>query len=126
MFTPPPLSRSQLNAYLDYLSLPHLIDLPPSAPRDLNLLTTIHVHQISTVPYENLNLHYSDSGYTVDINPHVVLSKILSGHGRGGYCMEINTLFCYVLRGLGFDVYWTGVRIRPRKGAVPFGEYIGL
>jgi N-acetyltransferase len=123
---PPQLSKTQLDAYLKYIGLPQLIDLPASAPRDLQLLTLFHVHQISSVPYENLTLHYSDSNHTVDINPHVVLDKILTNRGRGGYCMEVSVLVKYVVEALGFNVYWTGVRIRMREAGVPFGDFIGL
>jgi arylamine N-acetyltransferase len=123
---PPQLSTAQLNAYLKHIGLPHLIDLPFSNPRDLDLLTTLHVHQITTVPYENLKLHYSDSDHTIDVDPHVVLDKILTGRGRGGYCMEVSVLYKYVLEAMGFNVYWSGVRIRERNGPVPFGDYIGL
>jgi arylamine N-acetyltransferase len=122
---PPQFAKFQLDAYLEYIGLPELINLPDDAPRDLELLTRVHIHQISAVPYENLKLHY-DTVYQVSIDPHVVYTKIMAGRGRGGYCMEVSVLFKYILEALGFNVYWTGVRIRPRNGPTPWGDYIGL
>jgi len=39
--------------------------------------------------------------------------------------MENSIFFNHILKGLGFDVYTVGVRIRPRIGGVPAGNYIG-
>lgn len=39
--------------------------------------------------------------------------------------MENSIFFNHVLKGLGFQVYTAGVRIRPRIGGVPGGDYIG-
>jgi hypothetical protein len=39
--------------------------------------------------------------------------------------METSIFFNHVLRALGFTVYTAGVRIRPRVGGVPGGDYIG-
>jgi len=44
--------------------------------------------------------------------------------GRGGYCMETSIFFYHVLRGLGFETYMAGVRIRPRVGGVPQVDYL--
>jgi len=39
--------------------------------------------------------------------------------------MENSIFFNHVLKGLGFNAYTVGVRIRPRIGGVPGGNYIG-
>jgi arylamine N-acetyltransferase len=91
----------------------------------IEYLTALHIHQISAVPYENLLLHYSIS-HTVSLDPQVLYKKIVTdARGRGGYCMENSIFFNHVLKGLGFRVYTAGVRIRPRIGGVPDGDYIG-
>ena len=80
---------------------------------------------LSIAPYENLCLHYSPT-HKIDLDPQVLFKKIVvEARGRGGYCMENSILFNHVLRGLGFDVYTAGVRIRPRINGVPGGEYMG-
>lgn len=91
----------------------------------MEYLTALHVHQITAAPYENLILHYS-AEHAVSLDPQSLYDKIVtSARGRGGYCMENSIFFNHVLKGLGFQVYMTGVRIRPRIGGVPGGDYTG-
>lgn len=40
--------------------------------------------------------------------------------------MEVSVFYNHVLRALGFQVYMTGVRVRPRVDGVPKGDYMGL
>ncbi|GJD04117.1 arylamine n-acetyltransferase 1 [Colletotrichum higginsianum] len=91
----------------------------------LAYLTALHVHTISTIPYENLSLHYSKTR-VVDLDPQRLFQKLVTdGRGRGGYCMEVSIFFNHILRALGFQAYMTGVRIRLRKDGVPSGDHIG-
>ncbi|OCK73694.1 cysteine proteinase [Lepidopterella palustris CBS 459.81] len=122
---PPPspaYTPHQLSTYLSHISLP-----PATHPPSLTLpyLSRLLVHQLSAVPYENLSLHYSPVK-RIDLSPAALYKKFITdGRGRGGYCMEVGIFFNHVLRGLGFEAYMTGVRIRPREGGVPGGSYMG-
>jgi len=118
-------SRSQIEQYEKHIGLPTRFHLASKPALDIEYLTALNVHQISSVPYENLILHYS-THHTVSLNPQDLFKKIVTNaRGRGGYCMENSILFNHVLRALGFQVYTAGVRIRPRQGGVPGGDYIG-
>ena len=119
---------SQISAYL------HLIGLDPSyhpsanpPPKlDLFYLHMLHLHHISTIPYENLLLHYSPTR-DVPLDPQLLYAKFMAGRGRGGYCMETSIFYYHVLKALGFHVYMAGVKIRLRdvETAVPAGDFIG-
>lgn len=125
-------STDQTIAWLKHIRLPNsyeaYIDDPGSFPKTYESLQTVMRCQISRFPYENLSVHYSRT-HIVDIRPEVLYEKLM-GHdgarGRGGYCMELSIFFHHMLRGLGFHVYMTAVRIRPRTDGVPGGEYGGL
>ena len=55
-------------------------------------------------------------------------SKLWSGTEEvltGGYCLENSIFFWHVLKGLFFDAYLAGARIRARPNGVPEGDYIG-
>ena len=118
-------SPEQLSAYEEYVSLPSRFRMAEKPPLNAEYLTVLHVHQIAAVPYENLLLHYSKE-HKVSLDPQVLFKKIVTdARGRGGYCMEDSILFNHVLRGLGFQVYTAGVRIRPRVNGIPAGDYIG-
>ena len=89
-------------------------------PQGLEFLRVLQGHQMSAVPFENLHIHYSLQ-HSVAIEPESVFKKIVTNdNGRGGYCMENNTLFLTVLRSLGYQVYPTGARVN--SAVQPSGE----
>ncbi|KAJ0108766.1 hypothetical protein J7T55_011257 [Diaporthe amygdali] len=121
----PTFNKDQLSKYFDHVQLPQKYRRD-DVPRDLSLLTALHIHQIAAVPYENLSIHYSQHK-TVDLNPQTLFTKFVeNGRNRGGYCMEGSLFFLHVLRSLGFEAYPTGVRIRLRENGVPKGDYVGM
>lgn len=120
----PAYTEPQLQRYFDRISLPSSVQgmllvlslshqLDPSCSsafeQQLRLLTTLQQYQVAHVPFENVSLHYSPHR-TISLDAGDLFSKIVE-HRRGGYCMENNTFFGAVLRGLGFEVYSTGARI---------------
>lgn len=120
---------SQIDEYLDYISFPAQYRLVKSGttppPQTLEFLTLLGAYHLSAVPYENLTLHYSKS-HAVSLDLQVIFKKIVTDkRGRGGYCMENCLFYLNILRGLGFNAYPTGARIRLRVGVIPHGDYIG-
>jgi arylamine N-acetyltransferase len=122
----PTFSPSQLEAYFNRIQLPPKYRPASSFPINIEFLTALHIHHITTIPYENLSMHYSKDRI-ISLPPQDLFRKIVTKNcGRGGYCMESSLLFLYILRDLGFSVYPTGVRIRLREDGVPVGKYTGL
>ncbi|ROW08737.1 hypothetical protein VPNG_06474 [Cytospora leucostoma] len=118
-------SPKQLSKYFDHIHLPQKYR-GQDVPRDLTLLTALHIHHIAAIPYENLSLHYSQQK-TIDLDPQVLFTKIVQiRRNRGGYCMEGSVLFLHVITSLGFEAYPTVVRIRFRVDGVPVGEYMNM
>ncbi|KAL6717662.1 hypothetical protein ACLMJK_005577 [Lecanora helva] len=106
----------QISRYLDHISLPResrdLLHTPTRLhhpPNALKFLTSLQQHQLCTVPFENLSLHYSPH-HSISLDPHHLYKKIVE-HGRGGYCMENNCFFATVLRSLGFRLHSAGARV---------------
>lgn len=129
-FTP-----AQVEHYLRHISFP----LPPTHPRDAFFLETLHRCQITSIPYENLSLHYNPA-HSNSIDPQHLYAKFLpdfaralpertdnSSRGRGGFCFETCVFFLYILRGLGFAAYPTAahIRIRDHFTRVPSGPFVG-
>ncbi|KAL6707747.1 hypothetical protein ACN47E_003868 [Coniothyrium glycines] len=111
----PLLTSDQVSAYFRRIKLPesdwlhHVSHLQP-APA-LEYLTLLQKHHLVEVPFENLTLHYS-SHRAVSLHPDDLFRKIVADdNGRGGYCMENNTLFGTLLRTLGFTIYPGGARV---------------
>jgi arylamine N-acetyltransferase len=118
-------NSADLERYFDAIELPAEFRNYKQIPKDFAFLRVLHVHQIATIPYENLSIHYSKS-HAVHIDPRLAFEKFIAGRGRGGYCMEVEIFFLHVLRAIGFQVYFTGVRIRQRNEGVPDGDFGGL
>lgn len=106
-------SASEIQAYLDTIALPQKhrrspIFTEPKLARSLThglpLLAALQKHQLASIPFENLTLHYNPVP-SVTIVPSFVHEKFIgSACGRGGRCMENNLLFYTVLLSLGFEV----------------------
>ena len=61
----------------------------------------ILAHQYA-VPFEDLDIY--DFHMHVDITIEKIFEKIVN-RGRGGYCFELNALFCSLLISLGYNAY---------------------
>ncbi|KAF9888068.1 N-terminal acetyltransferase [Aspergillus nanangensis] len=126
-------SPDQIRAWLQHIRLPQTltpyINNPSSIPKTYSTLQQLMRCQITRFPYENLSVHYSPT-HSVTIRPEALYQKFMGpyrdgGNGRGGYCMELSIFFHHMLRGLGFYVYMTAVRIRSRVDGVPQGDFGG-
>lgn len=116
-------TAGQIKQFYHRISLPAVYRYEPGAisarvldfPEDaLAFLSALQRYTLASVPFENLDLHYSQD-HTVSIDPQDLFEKVVERRGgeggRGGYCMQTNALFGNVLRGLGFDVMAAGARV---------------
>jgi N-hydroxyarylamine O-acetyltransferase len=83
-----------LDAYLDRIGYHGALD--PT----LATLTALHRTHLLSIPYENLDIHL---GSYLSVDPEKIFDKIVTRH-RGGWCYEMNGLFSWALREIGFDV----------------------
>lgn len=108
-------TEEQIDLYLDAIRIPEIYHRKNRPSRDINFLTALHAYQISTFPYENLSLHYSQK-HEVTLDPQTLYQKIVADkRGRGGYCCELSILMYHVLCCLGFKVYMVGARVSGYK-----------
>lgn len=63
-------------------------------------LRKIQYAHVTSVPYENIDIL---NGVPVDLSVEAVFDKVVR-RGRGGYCFELNGLYAWLLRALGFGV----------------------
>ncbi len=87
------------NAYLQRLHLSGQIlsdDLQPT----LSTLQTLHYAHMLAVPFENLSIH---AHQPIILQEEALFHKIVHQH-RGGFCYELNGLFAWLLRQMGFQV----------------------
>lgn len=71
-----------------------------SVKPDLETLRNLHAAHSLSVPFENLDIH---RGISIVLEKEPLYRKIVLKR-RGGYCYELNLLFYFLLREIGFDV----------------------
>ncbi|HSP07493.1 MAG TPA: arylamine N-acetyltransferase [Acidobacteriota bacterium] len=74
---------------------------------DARTLLDLHRAHMFTVPFENLDIHL---GRPIVLNDEALFEKIVARR-RGGFCYELNGLFCALLRALGFQVSMLCARV---------------
>ena len=104
----PIYTKEQISRYFAHISLPTHLQSMKQPTDDIQFLTSLQKHQLATVPFENLALHYSKH-HTISLDPNDLYTKIVT-NGRGGYCMENNCFFSTVIRSLGYEVLSAGAR----------------
>ena len=67
---------------------------------DFNTLHDLQRLHLQSVPYENLDIM---RGIPLSLEVEAIYEKIVI-RGRGGYCFELNALFAWLLRNIGFEV----------------------
>lgn len=87
-------TNSQIQSYLDRIGFKGSLD---GSAKTLAELQERHLH---TVPYENLDIL---EGRALSLDPQELYQKIVIRQ-RGGYCFELNALFGWLLRELGYSV----------------------
>ena len=86
-------------------------------PLDVSRATLHQLHRahLLAISYENLDVQ---AGRRIDLDPQAAYEKIVE-RGRGGWCYEMNGLFAWALRELGFEVdlvaAGVGARERPEN-----------
>ncbi len=83
-----------LNSYLKRIRISQL-EKP-----NLSFLSKLQEQHLLTVPFENLDIHQREN---IVLEEKRIYEKIVVNE-RGGFCYELNGLFCMLLRSLDFSV----------------------
>lgn len=101
---------------MDSGSYLHRIGVDPGSvgEPDLATLARLQREHISAVPFENLAITGDPRGKLdatgVELSLPVLYDKIVEDE-RGGYCFELNGLFCWLVRELGYDARRVAARV---------------
>ncbi len=96
---PNALNPTDSKDYLRRIDFSAPLNAPAPAPT-LPTLQALHMRHMLAVPFENLSIHY---GQPIVLQEEALFDKIVRRR-RGGFCYELNGLFAWLLRGLGFQV----------------------
>ena len=83
-------------------------------PREPSAFTLrgLHRQHLFTVPFENLDIPLK---IPIRLDPGLLYDKIVVRR-RGGFCYELNGLFCELLTAMGFQVCMLSARVRRDHG----------
>jgi N-hydroxyarylamine O-acetyltransferase len=93
-------------AYLRRLAYTGPLDVSPATLRGL------HLSHLYAVPFENLDIHL---GRQLSLDLAALFDKVVTRR-RGGFCYELNGLFCALLRELGFPVTMLSAEVARQSG----------
>ena len=97
----------ELSAYLDRIHY-----YRPLAP-DFETLVGLHRAHLMNIAYENFDIHL---GRRLSLDERDVFDKLVTRR-RGGWCYEMNGLFAWALREVGYDVTLLSSAVdRPHEG----------
>ena len=86
-------------------------------------LRGLHLAHLLTVPFENLDIHL---GRPIILEDAALFDKIVERR-RGGFCYELNGLFCRLLRELGFSASKLSAAVaNPEGGFDPYFDHMAL
>jgi N-hydroxyarylamine O-acetyltransferase len=105
-----------LAAYLERLGC-----LSP-AQADVQTLRRLHLAHLRRVPFENLDIHL---GRPIVLELPLLYDKI-ARRRRGGFCYELNGLFAWLLRELGYQVDLLSARVYGPGGLGPELDHLTL
>ena len=94
------LPGTQRNSTMDISPYLQRIKYEGSIRPEPATLRALQLAHLTSVPFENLDIHLARP-ITLDL-PYL-FNKIIS-HRRGGFCYELNGLFAWLLRELGYHV----------------------
>lgn len=80
---------------------------------DLSTMTlhSLQAAHMKTVPFENLDISL---GRKIQLDQESLWSKVIT-RKRGGFCYELNGMFAWLLKQIGFDVTYLNARVYSEK-----------
>ncbi len=90
---------------------------------DDDTLAALHRAHLLAIPYENLDIHL---GQYLALDERAIFDKLVTAR-RGGWCYEMNGLFAWALREIGFPVkLLAGAVNRPALGPGADANHLAL
>lgn len=73
---------------------------------DVNTLRELQLAHLQSIPFENLDIELK---HIIQINESDIWNKLIVNK-RGGFCYELNGLFAWLLKQIGFEVTYLNAR----------------
>ena len=73
---------------------------------DIETLRGLQIAHLKNIPFENLDIGL---GRKIELNENALWNKLII-HKRGGFCYELNGLFAWLLKQIGYQVTYLNAR----------------
>ena len=93
-----------------------------TAACDIDTLIALVECHVRKVPFEDLDIQ---AGIPIALDTKAFFEKVVLNR-RGGYCYELNGLFCALLRSLGFEVHMLSARVANGKDYADEYDHMAL
>ena len=118
------MNRSQGDLNIDKTKR-YLKRINYQGPLDLTARTLceLQLAHLYAVPFENLSIHWEEP---ITLDDNALFDKIVVRR-RGGFCYELNGLFAWLLRSLGFEVSMLSAGVANGEGGYsPYFDHMAL
>lgn len=95
------------------------LEMPETIVPNAELLKKLHFAHCTTVPYENLDII---RGIPLKLDDEGLYQKVVE-EGKGGYCFELNGIFAWLLRQLGYKVTEYASRYLRGESSIPMRRH---
>ena len=109
------MEMNKIAAYFERIGL----EIPDNIVPDSELLKELQFAHCTTVPYENLDII---RGIPLSLNEEDLFDKIVIRR-KGGFCFELNGLFGWFLRQLGYEVTDAAARYLRGESSIPMRRH---
>lgn len=90
-----------VDKYLLRLNCLHLKNAKPN----LDTLKELQKHHLEVFPFENFDMHGPNKKH-INLSFEEAYNKMIIHENRGGYCLELNGLFSWLLGQMGYNYYF--------------------
>jgi N-hydroxyarylamine O-acetyltransferase len=117
------LNRTCQNSSMNLEQYLNRVGFTGSFEPNLGTLIALHRAHLQTIPYENLEIHF---GRTLGLNLERIFERLVLER-RGGWCYEMNGLFAWALREIGFHVRLVSTQVTRADGSLMApGDHVAL
>jgi len=78
---------------------------------NIETLRGLQIAHLQNIPFENLDIGL---GRKIELNEPALWDKVIT-RKRGGFCYELNSMFAWLLKQIGFQVIYLNARVHQEK-----------
>lgn len=107
-----PIRNTSYNSVMNIPAYLNRLHYTRPVKPDAEILRGLQIAHMMNIPFENLDIGLKRS---IQLSEGALWEKLIVGN-RGGFCYELNGLFAWLLKQIGFDVTYLNARVFNQTG----------